>query len=588
MRVERFGAVRRASLLLGATVVVIVASWFATAVENSRAAASAPGPAGDAAVNDEQIRRLIMQLADNDADVRQKTLGEMVQSRDGRLAGLLNSYVQGSLYLWNGRPVISEPAEADAKGKRASLLDPLTLEQLPQDGKPVVVSLRDLKEVELPRSQRKAVVDAAQSLALWSNDFEQRVLAIQRAGERAAVENLAALDDIAKTDPSARIRRTARESVDLIHLSGGIPHQGEAVDRLQAARDLGLLHSARGRSALTDALVQMDKEAKAGKSPDAAARNVYQQAIAQIDRYQYWVSVFECGKYGLSLASILILMALGLAITFGTMGVINMAHGELMMIGAFTTYSMELLFVRCLPAQYFNWYYVAALPASFLVAGFCGYLIELLVVRHLYGRPLETLLATFGVSWILIKSVQNLFGESIGVNAPTWLRGSIEVMPDMDVPYSRAFVVLLCAFCVTMFYLTMNYTKLGLRIRATTQNREMAAALGVNTRWVDGCTFALGAGLAGIAGYGMTVIGGVSPGMGQNYIVESFLVVVTGGVGELAGTLYAGLGLGLLDKILEPWFGAVWGEVLVLVAIVIFLQRRPAGLFPPKGRHADV
>ena len=231
---------------------------------------------------------------------------------------------------------------------------------------------------------------------------------------------------------------------------------------------------------------------------------------------------------------------------------------------------------------------MASLPASFLVAALCGFLIEWLVVRHLYGRPLETLLATFGVSWILIKGVQNIFGESIGVNAPTWLRGSVEALPEMLVPYSRAFVILLCTSCVVLFYLAMNYTKLGLRMRATTQNREMAAALGVNTRWVDGCTFALGSGLAGVAGYGMTVIGGVSPGMGQTYIVESFLVVVTGGVGELAGTLYAGMGLGVLNKVLEPWFGAVWGQVLVLVAIVIFLQRRPAGLFPPKGRLADV
>ena len=216
-------------------------------------------------------------------------------------------------------------------------------------------------------------------------------------------------------------------------------------------------------------------------------------------------------------------------------------------------------------------------------------MIEWLVVRHLYGRPLETLLATFGVSWILIKGVQNIFGENIGVNAPTWLRGRLRGHAGHGCalqPRLRHPAVHVRAWC--LFYLVMNYTKLGLRMRATTQNREMAAALGVNTRWVDGCTFALGSGLAGVAGYGMTVIGGVSPGMGQNYIVESFLVVVTGGVGELAGTLYAGLGLGVLNKVLEPWFGAVWGQVLVLVAIVIFMQRRPAGLFPPKGRLADV
>ncbi len=231
---------------------------------------------------------------------------------------------------------------------------------------------------------------------------------------------------------------------------------------------------------------------------------------------------------------------------------------------------------------------MASLPAAFLVAAFCGYLIEMFVVRHLYGRPLETLLATFGVSLILIQGVQTIFGYNIGVNSPTWLRGSVEVMQDMDLAYNRCFIMLLCAACVVLFYLIMNFTRYGLRVRATMQNREMAAALGVNTRRIDGYTFALGSGLAGIAGYGLTLIGGVSPDMGRNYIVESFLVVVTGGVGELAGTLYAGLGLGVLNKVFEPLFGAVWGQVLVLVCIVLFIQRRPAGLFPPKGRLADV
>ena len=212
----------------------------------------------------------------------------------------------------------------------------------------------------------------------------------------------------------------------------------------------------------------------------------------------------------------------------------------------------------------------------------------MLVVRHLYGRPLETLLATFGVSLILSQGVPAIFGYNIGVNSPTWFRGSVEVMQDMVLPYNRCFIILLCLCCVLLFYFIMNYTQYGLRMCATTQNREMAAALGVNTRRIDGYTFALGSGLAGIAGYGLTLIGGVSPDMGKNYIVESFLVVVTGGVGELAGTLYAGMGLGVLNKVFEPLFGAVWGQVLVLVAIVLFIQIRPAGLFPPKGRHADV
>jgi urea transport system permease protein len=380
----------------------------------------------------------------------------------------------------------------------------------------------------------------------------------------------------------------ARESIDLIRLDGAFP-DGVSVDRLEAARDLGILRSAQGRGLLADLLAETDKDATPGKPPDAAARDAYQQSIAQIDRYQNWVGAFDCLKDGLSSGSILVLMALGLAIIFGQMGVINMAHGELMMIGAFTTYSMQQFFVHSLPAALFNWYFVAALPASFLVAAFCGYLIEMLVVRHLYGRPLETLLATFGISLILSQSVLAIYGYNIGVNSPTWLQDKrVEVMQDMVVPYNRVFLVVLCACCVLLFYFIVNYTPFGLRMRATMQNRDMAAAMGVNTRRIDGATFALGSGLAGIAGYGLTQIAGVSPDMGKNYIVESFLVVVTGGVGELAGTLYAGMGLGILNKVFEPLFGAVWGRVLVLIAIVLFIQRCPAGLFPPKGRHADV
>ncbi len=288
------------------------------------------------------------------------------------------------------------------------------------------------------------------------------------------------------------------------------------------------------------------------------------------------------------MGSILVLMALGLSITFGVMGVINMAHGELMMIGAFATYTMQLTFVRFLPKAMFNWYFVAALPASFLAAAICGYLIEKLVVRFLYGRPLDTLLATSGVSLILIQAVRLVFGNNIGVNSPTWFVGGFEVIQDLVLPYNRCFIIVLGVFCVGLIYFLMNYTSMGLRVRATMQNREMAGALGVNTRRVDGYTFALGAGVAGIAGYALTLIGGVTPDMGQNYIVDSFLVVVTGGVGELWGAIYAGLGMGMLDKWFEPFTGAVWGRVLLLILVILFIQRRPQGLFPPKGRLADV
>ena len=304
-----------------------------------------------------------------------------------------------------------------------------------------------------------------------------------------------------------------------------------------------------------------------------------------------WVGyVFQ----GLSLGSILIIMALGLAITFGLMGVINMAHGELMMVGAFTTYVIQQLFVNHLPQGMFNWYYVVALPCAFLAAAFVGWLIEIAVVRHLYRRPLESLLATWGVSILLIQTARLIFGDNIGVNSPTWLRGNVEVMQDVNLPFNRLFIIALCVLCVAMIYTLINRTKLGLRMRATMQNRDMADSLGVNTRRIDSYTFAFGSGLAGLAGYALTLIGGVTPDMGQNYIVESFLVVVTGGVGELLGVSCSGLGLGVATKVIEPMqFGdftveAIWAKVFVLACVVAFIQFKPAGLFPPKGRLADV
>ena len=236
-----------------------------------------------------------------------------------------------------------------------------------------------------------------------------------------------------------------------------------------------------------------------------------------------------------------------------------------------------------------NLYFVVALPVAFLSAALVGWLIELLIVRHLYGRPLETLLATWGVGLILIQSVRLRYGDSTPVNSPTWLIGSFEPIQDLIISYNRVFIMTLCGGCVLAISAIMNGTRRGLLIRATVQNRETAESLGINTRRTDGLTFALGAGLAGIAGYAWTLIGGVSPNMGQNHSVDAFLVVVTGGVGELAGSVMAGLGLGVLNKMIEPALGsAIWAKVILLLIVIAFIQWKPAGLFPPKGRLADV
>ena len=545
--------------------------------------------AAAASAADEPLAASLRQLASDDAAVRKQAIDAIAHSKDGRMIDFLKAFNAGNIYFWkNGdRLVFCDKITKDANGaKQAPLSDPLTEQPLLADGKPIVVPAGRIADISPSGGERRLVSDAITRLELWAVDPVARIAAVQKAGNNGNSQVIPALEEVvADSNPSEKVRRKARESIDVIRIQSA---DSKVDDRLAAASDLGQMRSARGEAILKEQLEQMNRDAKEGKKVNSDAQPAYQKAVDQIESYQRLVRGLGYVRDGISQGSILILMALGLAITFGVMGVINMAHGELMMIGAFATYVMQQCFVKYLPESMFNWYFVAALPVAFLTAAICGYLIEMLVVRFLYGRPLDTLLATWGVSIVLIQGVRAIFGNNIGVSAPTWFRGGFEVMQDLVLPYNRCFIVVLCALCVILIYGLLNYTKLGLRIRATVQNREMAAALGVSTRRVDGYTFALGAGIAGIAGYALTLIGGVTPDMGQNYIVESFLVVVTGGVGELAGTIYAGLGLGGLDKFLEPFTGAVWGQVLVLVAVIIFIQRRPSGLFPPKGRLADV
>jgi urea transport system permease protein len=311
------------------------------------------------------------------------------------------------------------------------------------------------------------------------------------------------------------------------------------------------------------------------------------QAIDQIERWGVWSSVFETLFHGLSLSSILLMMALGLAIVFGLMGVINMAHGELMMVGAYATFVTQELFKASVPEQFFDWYFATALPASFCAAALLGLVLEMSVIRFLYGRPLETMLATWGVSLILIQAARVIFGDLTAVVAPTWFSGGVQVMVGLYLPYNRLFIIGLSVLCIVGIYVLLFRTKLGLRVRAVMQNRNMSACLGIPTRKVDAYTFAFGSGLAGVAGWALTLVGNVEPGLGQNYIVDSFMVVVTGGVGKLAGTIVAALGIGGLNKVFEPGFGAVYAKVIILLLVVLFLQRRPSGLFSIKGRHAD-
>ncbi len=562
-----------------------------------------------ARADDDVIRADMLRLAHADPAVRREAVTALARTGDQRLEEFLESYRMGSIYIWKDRPVLCEKTVMDEEmNELAPLSDPLTRRPLMNNGRQVVVPVEELTGISPTRRERRLAGRAKFLLRLSSPDAGMRLSGAKKAGDPPGITEAAGLlMKLSENDPDRKVRYTARESLLLLRLN-----ERATEDRLAAVRELGEMKSMRALPRLRELLREVtggDPEAgglaarplrtarglvrsHGAPAPDSA-EHVYRQAIRKIEIHQGFVDYFGSMFQGFSLGSILILMGLGLAITFGLMGVINMAHGELMMIGAYTTFEIQRL-VGHTPDNPSDWYYVLALPAAFLSSALAGYLIEVLVVRHLYRRPVESLLATWGVGLILIQLVRLRYGDNIGVNAPSWARGGIEIMQDIVLPYGRCFIIALCAFCVLLIYYLMKRTGLGLRMRATMQNRDMAASLGVNTGRVDRYTFAFGSGIAGIAGYAWTLIGGVTPDMGQtNFIVDSFLVVVTGGVGELLGVVFSGLGIGVLTKVLEPaaigsfTVGAIWAKVLLLLVIVTFIQFKPAGLFAPRGRLAD-
>ncbi len=321
---------------------------------------------------------------------------------------------------------------------------------------------------------------------------------------------------------------------------------------------------------------------------DPALKKSADAAIASIDRRLQLTGMAANLFYGLSLGSVLLIAAIGLAITFGVMGVINMAHGEMIMVGAYVAYVTQQVFIAALPPGWLDAYLVVAVPVAFLFAGGLGVILERCLIRFLYGRPLETLLATWGVSLLLQQAVRTIFGSpNKAVANPGWMTGGFTVVGDFTMTWNRLVIIVFCFVVLGALALILNRTSFGLHMRAVTQNRGMAAAMGIRTARVDALTFGLGSGIAGMAGVALSQIGNVSPNLGQIYIVDSFLVVVFGGVGNLMGTLIGALSLGIVNKILEPFAGAILGKIVVLVMIILFIQRRPRGLFALRGRTAE-
>jgi len=324
-----------------------------------------------------------------------------------------------------------------------------------------------------------------------------------------------------------------------------------------------------------------------GVETDTTVRVAAETSLAQVKRKLMVGEILGEAFSGMSLGSILLLAALGLAITFGLLGVINMAHGEMLMLGAYSTYVVQMMFQRYAPGAW-EFYPLVALPVAFFVTAAIGMALERTVIRHLYGRPLETLLATWGISLMLIQLIRVIFGaQNVEVANPEWLSGGIQVLPNLVLPYNRIVIIGFALFVVVLTWLLLNKTRLGLNVRAVTQNRNMAACCGVPTGRIDMMAFGLGSGIAGLGGVALSQIGNVGPDLGQSYIIDSFLVVVFGGVGQLAGSVMAAFGLGIANKILEPQIGAVLGKILILALIILFIQKRPQGLFALKGRVID-
>lgn len=447
-------------------------------------------------------------------------------------------------------------------------------------GNLVDLSSLTLHKPRINNSVRRVLSMAIGKLKLTSDSPEVRLQAAGQLLKRPSTDLVELVEKALDREDNDEVRKIFM----LVLAKEGL----KSDDKNRRLKSLNIINEFGNNDFKTDLEALLEKDDTGNfLEGDSEIRDHATKAISTIENRQFFINQAANLFYGLSLGSILLLAALGLAITFGLMGIINMAHGEMLMLGAYATFLVQNLFREYLP-EIFDWYLVIAIPVSFIVSAIIGIILERTIIRHLYGRPLETLLATWGISLILIQSVRLLFGaQNVKVANPSYLSGGIEVFHGVVLPYNRIAIIMFVVFVVISIWMLLQKTSLGLQVRAVTQNREMASCMGISTHKIDMYTFGLGSGVAGLGGLALSQIGNVGPELGQLYIVDSFMVVVTGGVGKIAGTVAGALGLGILNKFLEPVAGAVLGKIIVLILIVILIQKRPQGLFAPKGRMVD-
>ena len=517
-----------------------------------------------ASLAQDDLRALIGALAGAKFEDTEKAVQALAATGDAQAVPALEALAEGNLYARKADGAVLIATRGT--GRTLVLIDPVTGDTLGE------AQSRELEKIKVNNRLRRTVRSAIGSLTLLSPDPGVRMTAAETMAAAPDAEALDTLDAALAQEQDAGVKSAMERARAAALIASGRPDL-EKVAAINAIAEQG----DRAALALLTPLLSSEVE---------PIRKAAADGIAKIEST---LALWEAGQnvwYGISLGSVLLLAAIGLAITFGVMGVINMAHGEMVMLGAYTTFVVQELIRNSAP-WLFDWSLAIALPLAFLVAGAAGLVIERGVIRFLYGRPLETLLATWGLSLILQQAIRTIFGPTNReVGNPSWMSGAFE-LGGLTITYNRMWIVVFTLAVFAVLLVVTRWTSFGLQMRAVTQNRRMAASMGIRTPWIDAFTFALGSGIAGIAGVALSQIGNVSPSLGQGYIIDSFMVVVFGGVGNIWGTLVGALTLGIVNKFLEPYAGAVLGKILVLVIIILFIQKRPRGLFALKGRAVE-
>jgi urea transport system permease protein len=543
--------------------------WLLAFLAPMAMAAASPDGSAQAGASQaaSQLPQLLQQLPQASYAEKQALIKQLTETHDSRVRVILNALLEGNLYA---RGSDNQVFIAQAEGDHFALIDPLTGTRAGS------VSTEGLSRIGVNNQLRKALHVALAQFDLSSPDPGTRREAVREMLRAVDAQTVIALRERLPQEHDKGVRSQIRDGLALADLDNS-----DADTRLTAVKTLAGSLNLDVYNRLTS-MVERASDGSYGES-DPRVRAAAQASIRAINRWRILYAGIQTLMFGLSQGSVLVLAAIGLAITFGVMGVINMAHGELMMLGAYTTYVVQLAMPQHIGASI-----VVAIPAAFLVSGLAGIAIERTIVRHLYGRPLETLLATFGLSLVLQQAVRDIFSaNNRPVQSPEWISGQLQINEALSITYNRLYIIVFTFALFLVLLQVLKRTRLGLEVRAVSQNRAMAKAMGIRTEWVDALTFGLGSGIAGVAGVALSQLTNVGPNLGQSYIVDSFMVVVFGGVGNLWGTELGGNALGIVNKLLEPYSGAVLAKIFVLVFLILFIQRRPRGLFPQKGRAAE-